>query len=53
MHEFSEEKWTKMMTEYRPCTGKRHTGRSSMRWDDAIYKIAGILWRREAMSRGK
>ena len=47
----TDNRWTKLTTEWRPRTGKRNTGRPKTRWSDDIKKEAGPLWTRKAEDR--
>ncbi|XP_045457584.1 uncharacterized protein LOC123667789 [Melitaea cinxia] len=47
----TNEKWTKMITEWYPRNGKRNKGRQMKRWEDDLKKVAGPVWMRIARDR--
>ena len=47
----TDDRWTKIVTEWIPLQGKRKQGRPSMRWEDDIHKFLGVTWMREAKNR--
>ncbi|GBP24743.1 hypothetical protein EVAR_79590_1 [Eumeta japonica] len=44
-------KWTKIITEWQPCDGKRKRSRQVRRWTDDIKMIRGTIWSRKATNR--
>ena len=50
---YSDNRWTKRCTDWRPRNGFRTAGRPTRRWRDDIGKHAGITWHREAQERKK
>ncbi|CAH2098347.1 unnamed protein product [Euphydryas editha] len=49
----SEDKWTKIITEWYPRDGNRSRGRQRKRWEDDLKKVAGPDWIRVAKEREK
>lgn len=49
----TDDRWTKIVTEWIPLQGKRKQGRPSMRWEDDIRKFLGVTWMRQANNRKK
>ncbi|XP_047998769.1 uncharacterized protein LOC125236115 [Leguminivora glycinivorella] len=45
------EKWSKDITSWYPRDGKRKDGGQKMRWENEFRKVAGALWRRQALDR--
>ena len=50
---YTDNRWTKRCTEWRPRNGYRTRGRPTTRWHDDIRKQAGSTWHREAQDREK
>ena len=48
---FSDNRWTKLVTEWLPLNGKRKRARPKTRWADEIRKFEGVTWMREASNR--
>ena len=46
-----DDRWTKLVTEWRPRLGTRSQGRQKTRWRDDIVKFMGITWMRVAQDR--
>ena len=47
---FSDNRWTKLVTEWLPLNGKKRA-RPKTRWADEIRKFEGVTWMREASNR--
>jgi hypothetical protein len=47
------ERWTKILTEWRPYEGKRNKGRPKTRWRDELERRVGKFWHRETQDRKK
>ena len=48
---FTDNRWTKRCTDWRPRNGYRTRGRPTTRWHDDIAKHKGFTWSREAQNR--
>lgn len=49
----SNERWEKLVTEWRPYEGRRKRGRPKTRWRDELENRVGKLWHRETFDRAK
>ena len=49
----TDNRWTKLATEWEPRDGARHRGRPIMRWRDEIRKSAGLGWNRRTLDRAE
>lgn len=47
----TDNRWTKIVTEWIPLEGKRKKGRPATRWIDDIRKFQGVTWMRQANNR--
>lgn len=47
----TDNRWTKLVTEWIPPNGKRKRARPKTRWEDEIRKSAGVTWMRMARNR--
>lgn len=46
-----DDRWTKMVVQWRPRLGKRTRGRPPMRWTDDIKRVANYNWVQKAQNR--
>ncbi|CAH2240102.1 jg6356 [Pararge aegeria aegeria] len=46
-----DRRWGPKVLEWQPRTGKRSVGRPPTRWTDDIKRVAGIVYKMEAMDR--
>jgi hypothetical protein len=42
--QMDNDRWAKLVTEWRPWMGKRGRGRPRRRWRDDIVQVAGVNW---------
>ncbi|XP_030025374.2 uncharacterized protein LOC115443910 [Manduca sexta] len=49
----TQEKWSKIVTDWYPRDGKRKRGRQCKRWEDELKLTAGPNWRRVARDRAQ
>ena len=49
----SDNRWTKLVTEWIPRNGSRHRGRQKVRWRDEITNFLDVTWMRKAQDRSE